>query len=89
MHLFDFGDHPARPFQDVAPGRREHDLPRGAFDQLHAEFVLEFFQLRRQRRLADMAGFGRAAEMPLVGEGDQVAQVAEVHGYDSYKLSKR
>ena len=36
--------------------------------------------LGRQRGLTHVATFGRLAEMSLVGERDEVAEVAEVHG---------
>jgi hypothetical protein len=61
------------------PAGREHHLARRTFDERNAEFFLQLADLRGQRRLADEAGFGRAAEVLVVGEGHQVTQVAEVH----------
>jgi len=54
--------------------------PAGVSHQRHAEFFLELADLRGQGRLADEAGLGGAAEVLVVGEGDEIAQVAEIHG---------
>ena len=77
--LVDLGDDPPRAFDDFAAHRRQHHLARRAFDQRHAEFVFQFPDLRRQRRLADEAGVRGLAEMAVVGERDEVFQVAQVH----------
>ena len=45
------------------------------FDQLHAQILFEFLQLRRQRRLADETALGSLSEMAGVGHGDQVAKI--------------
>ena len=50
-----------------------------ALEQRDAEQLLELAQLHRERRLADAAGLGGAAEMPVLGDGQQVAEVTEVH----------
>src|SRR5690606_37352372 len=63
LHLLDFRDRRARAFDYLHADRREHHLAWRAFDQRHAELVLELTQLGRQRRLADEAGRGRAAEV--------------------------
>ena len=41
--------------------------------------LLELLDLGRQRRLADEAGLGGPAEVAVLGHGDQVLEVAEVH----------
>ena len=74
-HLLDFGDDPARALGDARAGLGQHDLPRRTFHKHHAEFVFQLSDLRGQRGLADMAGLGGVAKMPVVGEGQQVAQV--------------
>ena len=71
-------DDAARALDDfLAGGGQRHALGR-ALDELHAEVFLELLELRRQRRLADEAALGRAAEVARVGEGDEVAQVLEL-----------
>ena len=40
---------------------------------------LELLDLGRQRRLADEAGLGGPAEVAVLGDGDEVAEVAQVH----------
>ena len=59
-----------------------------ALDELHAEGVLELLQLRRQRRLADEAARGGAAEVALIGHGHQITQVLELqfHVYPIYSI---
>ena len=42
--------------------------------------LLELLDLGRQRRLADEARLGRPAEVAVVGHGDEVLEVAQVHG---------
>ena len=63
LHLLDVGDDAARALGDLAPGRGQHHLARRAFDQRHAELVFELADLRGERRLADEAGRGGAAEV--------------------------
>ena len=46
----------------------------GAFEQGDAEFVLEFLDGHRQRRLGNEAAFGGAAEVALLGQGYDVAE---------------
>src|SRR3712207_387782 len=41
--------------------------------------LLELADLHRERRLADAAGLGGTAEMPMLGDRQQVSQVPEVH----------
>src|ERR1700720_907771 len=82
----------ARP--DLFPGRGERDVVGRPLDELHPESLLELFQLRRQRRLADEAARGRTAEVTVVGHRHQVAQVLEfqLHGpaeiYSIYRKDK-
>src|SRR5208283_4603920 len=71
--------HVARTNHDLLAHLRELDVLRLALDQLHAEVLLQFLELRGQRRLADEAAFGRAAEMPGVRERHQILQIPEIH----------
>ena len=61
-----------------AGGSRRHRLA-GALEQRHAEKFLELAHLHGQRRLANAAGLGGAAEMLVLGQGEQIAKVAQVH----------
>jgi hypothetical protein len=47
--------------------------------QRHAELGLEPPDLLRERRLGDVQPVGGAAEMALLGDGDERAQVSELH----------
>src|SRR5690606_18081321 len=77
--LVHVGQDLAGALDDLAPDRGQHDLARGALEQRHPEFLLQLPDLRRQRRLADEAGLGRPAEVAVLGQGDEVAEVAQVH----------
>ena len=61
------------------PGRGQGDVPRGAVDERDADLVLEALDLLRERGLRDVQARRRAREVPLVGERDQVAQLAQFH----------
>src|SRR5690606_17609173 len=78
-HLLDLAQHAPRALGHLVADRRQHHLAWRAFHQRHAQFLLQLADLRRQRRLADEAGRGRAAEVAMVGQRHQVLEVAEVH----------
>ncbi len=69
-----------RLLDDLLADRRDRDLDVAALEQLHAELFLEFLDRDRERRLADEAGFGRAPEVALPGDRDDVLQFGERHG---------
>ena len=48
-------------------------------DKLGAGFALQLPDLLRQRRLRDVQAGGGAAEVPLLGDGDEVPQMAQLH----------
>src|SRR5690606_2403889 len=52
---------------------------RRALDQGHAQFLLQLADLGGERGLADEARRGRPPEMQVVGKGDEVTQVTQVH----------
>ena len=64
--------------QDLAR-RRELDAARRAVQQRHAELGLEPPDLLRERRLGHVQALGGAAEVAFLGDGDERAQVAELH----------
>src|SRR5271156_5089303 len=54
--------------------------PALALEQAQAELGLELENLAAEGRLAHVACRRRAAEMLMVGDGDDVFEVSEVHG---------
>ena len=64
--------------QLLTGGSRRHRLAR-ALEQRHAKQLLELADLHGKRRLADTARLGGTAEMLMLGHGQQVAEVPEVH----------
>jgi hypothetical protein len=71
--------HLAGTEQEPLPSGRELD-PAGRPDQeLDADLGLELLDLLRQRGLGDVEPLGRAAEVALLGHGDVVAQVTQLH----------
>ncbi len=88
--LLDLVEHLACALRDLAADLGQQHLARSALDQGHAEFLLELANLGRQGRLAHATRFRGTAEMAVLGERDEIAQVTEVHGscidnnYESY-----
>ena len=74
------GQDPLRPGQHPLALRRQALEPVAALDHQHAQILLEMPQARRQRRLRHAARLGGAGEVPLAGEGHEVAELADVHG---------
>ena len=71
-------DHPG-PLDHPLAGVGQEDVARAPLDEGDAELLLELHDLGRQRRLADEARLGGPAEMAVVGHGDQVLEIAQVH----------
>ena len=71
----DRGEDLAAALEQHLAGGRELDAARGAVEQRLAELGLEAADLLRERRLRDVQPRGGAAEVPLLGDGDEVAQV--------------
>ena len=63
-------------------GRAACDAHRTALALEHpdAQFLLELEDLAAEGRLTDVAGRGGPAEMAVIGDGDDIVQVSEVHG---------
>src|SRR3546814_5604719 len=65
------------------------DLPaRRAFDQRHAQFLLQLADLGGERGLADEARRRGAAEVQVLGEGDEVLEVTQVHGFPPLRAAR-
>ncbi|OCB46953.1 hypothetical protein A5721_12415 [Mycobacterium vulneris] len=65
-----------RPGQQRGAGRGEGDGASVPVEQLHLEVALERLDLLRERRAGDPQTLGRAAEVQLLGDGDEIAQLA-------------
>ena len=70
----------ARMGEDVDAGRRQAHRFADALEQVDAELSLELEDLSAEGGLAHRAGLGGTAEMSMLGDGDDVAEIAEVHG---------
>ena len=77
----ELGECPARAGDEQLAGLRHRDAPRRALDERDAELRLEAADLLRQRRLRDVLAGGRAREVALVRDGDEVAQLAQIHAF--------
>ena len=71
----DLGEDRPRASHDIASGRRDDQFAAAPLDQPHTERAFEFADLHRERWLADIHRGGSAAEMRLIGERHQVAQL--------------
>src|SRR6201746_1082958 len=64
--------------EGLAPLGPRHAL-RMATKQHHVEMVLQRFDLLTERRLPDVEPGGGAGQVPGLGNGQEVAQVSELH----------
>jgi hypothetical protein len=55
------------------------DGPRAAVEERVAELGLEALDLGADARLGDVQALGRAGEASLVGDRDEIAQLAQLH----------
>ena len=62
---------------DLAPDLGQHHLARPAFDQDDAELTLEILDLHRQRGLRHRAGLRRLAEVTMLRQQGQIAELSE------------
>ena len=85
LELLDFGHDAARTRRGLAPGRGQHDLARRAFDQRHAQLLLQQLDLPTQRRLGDVQHFRGAGEIALVGHSHEIFELTDVHKGKPYK----
>jgi hypothetical protein len=68
-------EHLLRVLEEHCSRRRQLDLARRPDEQRRAELGLERPDLSRERRLSDVQALGCAAEVQLLGDGDEVAEV--------------
>ncbi|MNY48640.1 hypothetical protein D3C86_1839890 [compost metagenome] len=78
--LVQLRQHLARLGQEQPADLAQRHAPVGTLEQAHAQLVLQRLDLLAQRRLGDAQLQGRATEVQLLGDGDEIAQVAEFHG---------
>ena len=57
---------------DLLADGRDGDIARAALENGNAEFFFKLLDGNGQRRLADEAGLGRAAEVPFTSNGNNV-----------------
>jgi hypothetical protein len=62
-----------------AAGSGEGNASRHTLEQRRPELALEVADLPTQWRLRDVQPLGGAAEVQFFGDGDEVAEVAELH----------
>ena len=72
------GERAARLDQEQAPWLGERHAPLRPREQESAEFSLELLDLLTQRRLRDVESRRSAPEMQLLGDGDEVAEMAKL-----------
>ena len=78
--MIDLGKDRAGIGQERLAGVGRLDAARLAAEQLRAELAFERPHLLAQRRLLDAEPLGRPRDLSLLGDGDEVAQVAKLHG---------
>lgn len=65
--------------QQALPRRRQRYPALRALEQAHTHLALQIADLHRQRRLADVQPCRRAGEVELLCDGDEVAQMTQLH----------
>jgi hypothetical protein len=86
---FDVGQDLPGLGEEPDAGRGQLDVPGGARDQPDAERPLEALHLLAQRRLDDVLAGGGPAEVQLLGQCHEVAQLPELHAGDRRVLRCR
>ncbi len=67
--------------QEQLAGFGQFDLPPVAVEQRDAKLALDRLDLQAQGRLADVQAFRRAAEVQLLGDRDEITELAKFHSY--------
>jgi hypothetical protein len=63
--------------QETGAGRGERDVPGGAVDEQHADCPFKALHLGAERGRDDVLAGGGPAEVQLLGESDEVPQLAQ------------
>ena len=69
------GDDLPRLSDDLSPRRGDLNLFIGTFKQRNAQALFQLAHLRAKRRLSDATRLGGPAKVPVVGQGDEVAEL--------------
>src|SRR5215831_4145720 len=77
-------DHGSRFGEKHSTGIRQFDATRGPVEEVDLQFGLETPNLLAQGRLRDMEPRGRSSEVELLGHGEEIAQVTQLHALNSY-----
>jgi hypothetical protein len=73
--------------REQRPSRgRELDVAAVAHEQSHPEGAFKGLDLLRERRRGDVETLGRTAEVQLLGDSDEVAQLAKLHRHEPYAV---
>ena len=78
----ELGQHGARVAQEGLARRGQLDAAARALEQRAAELGLERANLLAERRLGDVQPRGGTPEVQLLGDGDEIAKLAEFHDLD-------
>ena len=80
LHVLGARQHVACVAVEEAAGFGELERACAALEQRGAQLLFQLLDLPAQRGLGDEQALGRAGEIALFGNGDEVAQMAEFHG---------
>jgi hypothetical protein len=82
-HLCDLGlaEHAPRLLEHGVAGVCQRDAPLGAVEEPHAELLLELPNLLAHGRLRDVQALRGPAEVQLLGDRDEVPDVAKLHAW--------
>jgi hypothetical protein len=84
--LVDAGEEVAAPEPEAMAGAGQADVTSGTFEEPHAQLRLEIVDLPPQRRLRDAEPGGCPGEGAGLGDGDEVAEVTELHLTDAWQV---
>jgi len=78
-HRVLIGDNALGPFEDTLALGGEAQKLLSTHDDRNAQLILEPPDRGRESWLGDIAALGGAAEMALLGEGDEIAELFKIH----------
>ena len=79
LHLLGLFQHPLCLVDQSFAHRGYCDLVLPSLENLHAQLLLELLNRETQSRLRDEAPIGGLTEVPVLGDGDDVAKFSERH----------
>jgi hypothetical protein len=75
----DVGQNGTRSRKQGGAGWQKAYTPRGSFEQLHTELVLERAHLATERRLRQVQASCRSTDVALFRDGDEILQLSQTH----------